>query len=186
MALIPLKCKNPIVAPYPTRPDWRTQTRSGGTRSSLSFPIQIQKKKKKIQYKCEYIFITKRISNTHWVYVKIYIKHFLRKAHHFGITPTFISSFTKFIKIFNIKNIYKIESEFNFHKILYTKKVNSISCICVRSFTSPPNGFDVGSVLVRSSLLYLFTRYLRVDKNNTLSIFMLSGSIQFYSLFISF
>ena len=184
MALIPLKCKNPIVAPYLTRLDWRIRTRSGGTRSSLSFPIQIQKKKN--QYKCEYIFITKRISNTHWVYVKIYINHFLLKAHHFGITPTFVPSFTKFIRIFNIKNIYKIDSEFNFQKIIYTKRVNSISCMCARSFTSPLNGFDVGSVLVRTSLLYLFTRYLRVDKNNTLSIFMLSGSIQFYSLFISF
>ena len=110
----------------------------------------------------------------------------LKKVHHFGITPTFVPSFKKFIIVFNIKNIYKIESEFNFHKILYTKRVNSISCMRARSFTSPPNGFDVGSVLVRSSLLYVFTRYLRVDKNNTLSIFMLSGSIQLYSLFISF
>ena len=48
----------------------------------------------------------------------------------------------------------------------------------LRSFTYPPNGFDVGSVLVWSLLLYLFTWYLRVDKNNTLSIFMLSGFIQ--------
>ena len=92
----------------------------------------------------------------------------------------------KIIRVFNIKNIYKIESEFNFHKILYTKKVNSISCMRAWSFTSLANDFDVGSMLVRSSLLYLFTRYLRVDKNNTLNIFMLSGSIQFYSLFISF
>ena len=80
-------------------------------------------------------------------------------------------SFTKFIGFFN----NKIESEFTFHKILYTKRVNSISCMRARSFTSPLNGFDVGSVLVRSSLLYLFTQYLRVE----LSIFMLSGSIQF-------
>ena len=50
----------------------------------------------------------------------------LRKAHHFGITPTFVPSFTKFIRFFNIKNIYKIKSEFNFYKILYTKKVNSM------------------------------------------------------------
>ena len=67
-------CKIPIAYPYPTRSDWRIQTKSRGTRSSLSFPVQIQKKK--IQYKCEYILITKRISNTHWVYIKIYIKHF--------------------------------------------------------------------------------------------------------------
>ena len=39
--------------------------------------------------------------------------------------------------------------------------------------------FDDGSVLARSLLLNLFTRYLHDDKNNTLSIFMLSGSIQF-------
>ena len=30
---------------------------------------------------------------------------------------------------------------------------------------------------------FLFTRNLRIDKNYTLSIFMLSGSIQFYSNF---
>ena len=42
-------CKNLIVAPYSTRPDWRIRTRYGETRSSLSFPIQIQKKKKSIQ-----------------------------------------------------------------------------------------------------------------------------------------
>ena len=112
-------------------------------------------------------------------------KHFV-EAKHFEITPTFVSSFTKFIIFFNIKNIYKIESEFNFHKILYIKGVNSISYTRARSFTSPPNGFDVCSVLVRSSLLYLFTRYLRVDKNNTLNIFILSGYIQFYYILISF
>ena len=92
----------------------------------------------------------------------------------------------KIYQSFHIKNIYKIEPEVNFHKILYTKRVNSVTCMCAQSFTSPLNGFDVGSVLVRSSLLYLFTRYPRVDNNNMLSIFMLSGSIQFYSLFISF
>ena len=32
-----------------------------------------------------------------------------------------------------------------------------------------------------SSVPLLITQYLRVDKNNTLNIFMLSGSIQFYS-----
>ena len=70
----PSTCKLLIAAPYPTRPDWRIRTRSRETRSSLSFPIQIQKKK--IQYNCEYIFNTKCISNTHWAYVKLYIKHF--------------------------------------------------------------------------------------------------------------
>ena len=162
-------------SPPRTQPDSIGRSESDLEERSPHFHFHSKyQKKKKNQYKCEYIFNTKRISNTHWVYVKIYIKHFLqklnilRKAHHFGITPTFVPSFTKFIRVFNIKNIYKIESEFR------------------RIFTSPLNGFEVGSVLVRSSLLYLFTRYLHVDKNNILSIFMLSGSIQFYSLFISF
>ena len=44
--------------------------------------------------------------------------------------------------------------------------------------------FDNDSTLVRSLLLNLFTRYLRDDKNNALSIFMLSGSIQFSLHFI--
>ena len=48
-----------------------------------------------------------------------------------------------------------------------------------RSFTFTPCAFDDDSALARSLLLNLFTRYLRDDKNNTLSIFMLSGSIQF-------
>ena len=37
--------------------------------------------------------------------------------------------------------------------------------------------FGNDSVLARSSLSNMFTRYLRNDKNNVLSIFMLSGSI---------
>ena len=44
--------------------------------------------------------------------------------------------------------------------------------------------FDADSALARSLLLNLFTRYLRDDKNNALSIFMLSGSIQFPLYFI--
>ena len=38
--------------------------------------------------------------------------------------------------------------------------------------------FDDESSLAQSFLLNLFTRYLDDDKNNALSIFMLSGSIQ--------
>ena len=44
--------------------------------------------------------------------------------------------------------------------------------------------FDDDSALAQSLLLNLFTRYLRNDKNNALSIFMLSGSIQFSLHFI--
>ena len=44
--------------------------------------------------------------------------------------------------------------------------------------------FDDNSTLARSLLLNLFTRYLGDDKNNMLSIFMLSGSIQFSLHFI--
>ena len=44
--------------------------------------------------------------------------------------------------------------------------------------------FDDDSTLARSLLLNLFTRYLRDDKNNALSIFMLSGSIHFSLHFI--
>ena len=40
------------------------------------------------------------------------------------------------------------------------------------------------SEFARSLLLNLFTRYSRDDKNNVLSIFMLSGSIQFSLHFI--
>ena len=51
------------------------------------------------------------------------------------------------------------------------------------SFPSPRNGFDVGSVLMRSSLLYIFTRHLRIGKNNTLSISMFSGCMEILSSF---
>ena len=44
--------------------------------------------------------------------------------------------------------------------------------------------FDDDTALTRSLLLNLFTWYLCDDKNNALSIFMLSGSIQFYIHFI--
>ena len=44
--------------------------------------------------------------------------------------------------------------------------------------------FDDDSVLARSLLLNLFTRYLSDDKNNALSIFMFNGSIQFSLHFI--
>ena len=44
--------------------------------------------------------------------------------------------------------------------------------------------FDDDSALTRSLLLNLFTRYLRDDKNNALSIFILSGSIQLSLHFI--
>ena len=44
--------------------------------------------------------------------------------------------------------------------------------------------FDDDSALAQSLLLNLFTWYLSNDKNNALSIFMLSGSIQFSLHFI--
>ena len=44
--------------------------------------------------------------------------------------------------------------------------------------------FDDDFALSRSLLLNLFTRYLGYDKKNALSIFMLSGSIQFSRHFI--
>ena len=44
--------------------------------------------------------------------------------------------------------------------------------------------FDNDLALARSLLLNLFTRYLGDDKNNALSIFMFSGSIQFSLHFI--
>ena len=43
---------------------------------------------------------------------------------------------------------------------------------------------DHDSALAWSLLLNLFTRYVHDDKNNALSIFMLSGSIQFSLHFI--
>ena len=47
------------------------------------------------------------------------------------------------------------------------------------SFTLLHAAFDNDSALTQSLLLNLFTWYLHDDKNNALSILMLSGSIQF-------
>ena len=44
--------------------------------------------------------------------------------------------------------------------------------------------FNDDSTLARAFLLNMFTRYMRDDKNNALSIFMLSGSILFSLHFI--
>ena len=46
------------------------------------------------------------------------------------------------------------------------------------------SAFDDDSALAWSLLLNMFIRHLRDDKNNALSIFMLSGSIQFFLHFI--
>ena len=46
------------------------------------------------------------------------------------------------------------------------------------------SAFDDDSAFARSLLLNMFTRYLCNDKSNALSIFMLSGSIQFSLNFI--
>ena len=53
-----------------------------------------------------------------------------------------------------------------------------------RSFTFTPCGFDDDSMLARSLLLNLFARYLHDEKNNALSIFILSGFIWFSLHFI--
>ena len=50
-----------------------------------------------------------------------------------------------------------------------------------QSFTYPPCDFDDDSESLRSTSSYMFTQYLCDDKSNALSIFMLSGSIE-YSL----
>ena len=42
------------------------------------------------------------------------------------------------------------------------------------------NSLNDSELLDLGSASLSITRYLRIDKNNTLSIFMLSGSIQFY------
>ena len=48
-----------------------------------------------------------------------------------------------------------------------------------RIFTSTLQSFDVDSKSLGSLSSYMFTRYLRDKRNNELSIFMLSGFIQF-------
>ena len=54
----------------------------------------------------------------------------------------------------------------------------------VRALLLLSAAFDDDFALALSLLLNLFTPYLRDDKNNALSIFMLSGSIKFSFHFI--
>ena len=83
--------------------------------------------------------------------------------------------FTKW-RILPLQNdIQNNGSEFNsiVHKMPHVQK--GMICIYAATF----------SMTLRFLILpsFLFTRNLRIDKNYTLSIFMLSGSIQFYSNF---
>ena len=54
--------------------------------------------------------------------------------------------------------------------------------ICIRYIYAAPFSMTPRFLIMPS---FLFTRNLAIDKNYTLSIFMLSGSIQFYSSFFS-
>ena len=71
---------------------------------------------------------------------------------------------------FNTKSIKK--RSWGFHVCM----VGALLLLCAT--------FDDDSALAQSLLLNLFTRYLCVDKNNALSIFILSGSIQLSLHFI--
>ena len=95
--------------------------------------------------------------------------------------PTFIHY--GIISHFKYKNIYKHLSEFNFHNIVLIQKISKKKTIMgfhvcmVGPLLLLRVDFDDDSVLAKSLLLNLFTWYLCDDKNNVLSIFMLSGSI---------
>ena len=56
---------------------------------------------------------------------------------------------------------------------------NNFMYACDRALLYPPYDFDNDSDSLRSTSSYLFSWYLRDDKNSVLRIFMLSGSIQF-------
>ena len=79
------------------------------------------------------------------------------------------------------KTIYK--THFQSLTIWFTNNMCSKEMICIR------RGIHLYAATFSMTLpflllaFFLFTRNLRIDKNYTLSIFMLSGSIQFYSNF---
>ena len=110
----------------------------------------------------------------------------------YGITcpfapfPTFIHY--DIISHYKYQNIYKHLSEFDFHSIVliqkYQKAIMGFHVCMVGALLLLSVAFDDDSALAQSLLLNLFTRYLHDDKNNELTIFMLTGSIQFSLHFI--
>ena len=66
----------------------------------------------------------------------------------------------------------------------YQKVIIGFHVCIVGALLSLRAAFDNDYALTRSLLLNMFTRYLRDDKNNALSIFMLNSSIQFFLHFI--
>ena len=63
--------------------------------------------------------------------------------------------------------------------VLYKKSQINFMYACDGALLILRVTFDDDNNSLRSTSLYLFTQYLRDDKSNALSIFMLSGSIQF-------
>ena len=81
-----------------------------------------------------------------------------------------------------MKNIYKHLSEFNFHNVVlikkkYQKAIMGFHVCMVGALLLLRAAFDDDTELAWSLILNFFTWYLRDNKNNALSIFMLSGSI---------
>ena len=93
---------------------------------------------------------------------------------HLPIYRRYITDIERVFSIFPI-------NDFRLQKSCREGSTPEISTIYHRYFaifrSVPPCDFDDDSDSPRSTSLYLFIRYLRNDKSNTLSIFMFSGSI---------
>ena len=92
-------------------------------------------------------------------------------AHLVNFPPLYNATL---LVVFNIQIFTKHNQSSIFIIVFVQNESNNFMYAC---FTYPPCDFDDDSDSLRSTSSYLFTRYLRDDKSNALSIFMLSGSI---------
>ena len=89
----------------------------------------------------------------------------------------FLSSYnTTLLAVFNIQIFTKHNQSSIFIIVFVQNESNNLMYACDEILLIMCD-FDDDSDLLRSMSSYLFTRYLCDDKSNTISIFMLSGSI---------
>ena len=95
-------------------------------------------------------------------------------AHLVHFPPLYNATF---LAIFKNQIFIKQDQSLIFIIVFVQNESNNFMHACDRAVLNPSCDFDDDYDSLRSTSLYLFSRYLRDDKNNALNIFMLSGSI---------
>ena len=123
-----------------------------------------------------YIYIRKyyfNIKGAHHLITKLFFSFNVAfHAHLVHFPPLYNATL---LAVFNIQIFTKHNQSSIFIIVFVHNESNNFMYGCEgRSFTYSLSDFDS----LQSMSLYLFTRYMRDDKSNVLSIFMLSGSIK--------